>query len=75
MDMFDVKLSAFQKGLLTAEDDATFLKMAETDMQFREMLDILDEIDCSNGIDELKGEFNEFVDNYKDFEEYKINIK
>lgn len=68
-------LSAFQCGLTTPEEDSIILKEIEDNAEFSEMMDILDEINSMDDIDELKSEFNEPVDNFKDYNDYKINIK
>ena len=40
-----------------------------------ELLDIVDEVDSIEGLDELRKEFNETIDNQSDFNEFNINVK
>lgn len=64
-------LSAFMCGMANLKENNEVLKEALIDRNLADVLEIIDDIDSSDDIDELRKEFIEDGDKYNDFKELK----
>lgn len=62
MNIPDNALAAFQIGTSTKEEDLMILNEMINNVEFSDMLDIMDEIGTIDNIDNLKFEFNDKTD-------------
>lgn len=62
MNIPDNALAAFQIGTSTKEEDLMILNEMINNVEFSDMLDIMDEIGTIDNIDNLKFEFNDKID-------------
>lgn len=75
MSISNNTLAAFNAGVSTKQEDKLVLNELSDNDNFSELLDIFDEVDSIEGLDELRDEFNETIDEYNDFKEIDNNIK
>lgn len=70
-------LSAYMAGVSTLQEDKEVLNEMCCDEEFADLLNVMDEVDAIDGMDELRNEFDEPVDNVdlNEFYDYNINIK
>ena len=68
-------LSAFVRGVATFKEMKDVIDAVQTDDGLLDVLDIIEDIDQSDDINELRDEFNEPTDSFGDFNENKLNIK
>ena len=75
MSISDNILAAFVSGVSTKQEDKLVLNEISENEEFSDLLDGIDEIDASDGIDELRNEFCEYNDEEQEFNDININIK
>ena len=75
MSISNSLLAAFNAGISTRQEDKLVLNELIGNENLSELLDIVDEVDSIEGLDELRKEFNETIDNQSDFNEFNINVK
>lgn len=75
MEITDNILSAYFAGKTTIDEDRLIIDSMSESEEFSDMIDIMSNIDSMDEIKEMRHEFNENSDRFRDFEGYKINIK
>lgn len=75
MSISNNTLAAFNAGVSTKQEDKLVLNELSDNDNFSELLDIFDEVDSIEGLDELRDEFNETINDIQEFDDYSINIK
>lgn len=69
MSISDNLLSAFMCGVANMKENNELLKEALSDRVLSDVIELIDDIDSSDDIDELRNEFHEDGDKYTDFKE------
>lgn len=75
MKISDNTLAAYMAGVSTVQEDKQVMDEIYSNMYFSDLLDVMEDIDAIDGMDELRNEFNESIDEYSDFKEIDNNIK
>lgn len=75
MKISDNTLAAYMAGVSTVQEDKQVLDEISNNQYFSDLLDVMNDIDAIDGMDELRNEFNESIDEYNDFKEIDNNIK
>lgn len=75
MKISDNTLAAYMAGVSTVQEDKQVLNEISNNQYFSDLLDVMNDIDAIDGMDELRNEFNESIDEYDVFKEIDNNIK
>lgn len=65
-------LAAFMAGVSTKQEDELVMKEFSDKEDFSDLLDVLEDVDAIGGMDELRNEFCEDIDGWKEFNDYNI---
>lgn len=75
MEISDNTLAAYMAGVSTVQEDKQVMDEIYSNMYFSDLLDVMEDIDAIDGMDELRNEFDESIDEYNDYDEIHNNIK